>query len=353
MTATLEKMLCPPIRVMALRDKDTESLFRSASGGAFSVLARPVLRKGGVVFGAEMLEKGKVRQVQITDAGELSRLQGSKYVQSDTAGTFSECANALRAGKTVLYSGTPCQVFALRSYLKREGMGDKDLELLLTVDLICHGVTSPKLFRLYIDWLEKKVGAVPGSLYYEFRSKKQGWGLNYSYSFTSKKDGKKHDRFGGCEDDPYYMAFLEGQLYRSSCYKCRFARKERVGDFTIGDFWGVQREHPDFYCCDGVSVVLINTLKGDGYFQKYCIGDCLVKKSDWEKACRENHNLLNPTKQSEKGAELARKVEEAMANEDSNLLFAQLLKRPWSIKGMIKKALPDSLTLQLKRIIGK
>lgn len=354
MAANFDEFLSSPLRVIALRDNDTASLSRSASGGAFPVLARPVLREGGVVFGAEMLPGGEVRHVGITDAGALPRLQGSKYVQSDTAGTFGECAEALRAGRPVLYSGTPCQVFALRSYLANKEVDEEGMRNLLTVDLICHGVTSPKLFRLYIGWLEKKVGAVPGSLRYEFRSKRRGWGLYYyCYYYTSKRDGRAHDRFGQCEEDPYYMAFLEGQLYRPSCYKCRFARKERVGDFTIGDFWGIQSEHPDFACDEGVSVVLINTSKGLRYFKERCSDNCNSEDSTWEKASRENRNLCGPTRRNDGGTEFARKVEEAVSRGNADAVFGELLKRPKSLKRAIKRVLPYPFISILSRLLRK
>ena len=353
MVANFDDFLASPLRVLALRDKDSKSLFRSASGGAFPVLARPVLQEGGVVFGAEMLPGGEVRHVGITDAGELPRIQGSKYVWSDTAGTYGECAEVLNTGSPVLFSGTPCQVFALRSYLANKGVGEGGMQNLLTVDLICHGVTSPELFELYIDWLEEKVGAVPGSLHYEFRSKKRGWGLYYYYYYMSKRDGRKHERFGQCEEDPYYMAFLEGQLYRPSCYKCRFARKERVGDFTIGDFWGIQREHPNFVCNEGASVVLINTPKGIRYFEKCCSDNCYSEDSTWEKASRENRNLCAPTRRNDGGAELARKVEEAVLRGDADTVFGGLLKRPRSLKMAAKRVLPYPLILFLRRLLKK
>lgn len=353
MAVNLDQFLRPPLRVVALKDDDADSLFRSASGGAFPVLARPILKNNGVVFGAEMLPKGEVRHVGITSVEELPRLQGSKYVQSDTAGTFGECADALLAGKPVLYSGIPCQVFALRSNLVGRGFGEEETRKLLTVDLVCHGVTSQRLFSLYIEWLEGKVGAVPGSLHYEFRSKKRGWGLYYYYYYyASKKDGRTHDRFGQCEEDPYYMAFLEGQLYRRSCYKCRFARKERVGDFTIGDFWGIQREHPSFDCGDGASLVLVNSEKALAHFER-CESGCTVEESTFEHASRENSNLLHPTIQKEESSELVDRVDEALRRGDGELIFGKLLKRPFDIKRSIKKVLPYPLFLFIKRILGR
>lgn len=352
MAANLDDFLRPPLRVVALKDGDAESLFRSASGGAFPVLARPILRDGGVVFGAEMLPEGEVRHVGITSIDELPKLQGSKYVQSNTAGTFGECADALLAGKPVLYSGTPCQVFVLRSYLAGKGLGEEETRRLLTVDLVCHGVTSQRLFSLYIEWLEGKVGAVPGSLHYEFRSKKRGWGLYYYYYYISKRDGKTHERFGQCEEDPYYMAFLGGQLYRESCYKCRFARRERAGDFTIGDFWGIQSEHPSFDCRDGASLVLVNSEKAQSYFKR-CESECSIEESAFEHACKNNSNLVRPTIRTNEGTALSDRINDAVRRGDSDLIFSKLLKRPFDIKLSIKKIIPYPLFLLIKRMLGR
>lgn len=352
MTTNLDEFLMPPLRVVALRNNDAKSLFRSASGGAFPALSRPVLEDGGMVFGAEMLPGGTVRHVGITSVAELPRLQGSKYVQSDVAGTFGECADALLSGKPALYSGTPCQVFALRSFLASKGFGDAETRRLLTVDVVCHGVTSQKLFSLYIEWLEKRLGAVSGSLHYEFRSKKRGWGLNYYYYYTSKRDGKTHDRFGQCEEDPYYMAFLEGQLYRQSCYKCRFARRERAGDFTIGDFWGIQREHPSFDCRDGASLVLVNSEKARAHFER-CESGCSIEDSTFDHACKENFNLIRPTIRTDEGAALSDRVSDAMQLGDSELIFNKLLKRPFDIKLSIKRILPYPLFLLIKSMLGR
>lgn len=253
----------------------------------------------------------------------------------------------------VLYSGTPCQVFALRSFLASKGLGDAETRRLLTVDLVCHGVTSPRLFSLYIEWLEGKVGAVPGSLRYEFRSKKRGWGLYYYYYYyTSKRDGKIRDRFGQCEEDPYYMAFLEGQLYRKSCYKCRFSRRERAGDFTIGDFWGIQREHPSFDCDSGASLVLVNSEKALAHFER-CESGCSVEESTFEHACKGNSNLVHPTIRISEGTALADRVNEAVRRGDGEVLFGRLLKRPFNFKLAIKRILPYPVLMLMKRILGR
>lgn len=343
MVMKTEDLLHSPLRVIALQDKDLASLALSASGGAFPVLARPIVQCGGIVFGAEMLPGGAVRHVGVRSMDELERLQGSKYVQSDYGKTFFECAEALKTGKTVLWTGTGCQIFALRSYLIRQGLSEGDMSRLYTADVICHGVIGQSLFRQYISWLEKKNNAVPGSLHYEFRSKRRGWGLYYRYTYKSIRSGRMKEKFGAGDEDPYYAAFLSGKLYRSSCYKCRFARRERASDFTLGDYWGIQEEHPGFDCAAGASVLMINTPKGKTYFETSCESACKVQESTFEKASRHNFNLIRSTQRNEANAEFAKKVEDASKRGDVDFLFRGLL---------AVRSTPGALLLRVKRRAG-
>lgn len=352
MRMAVDEMKRAPLRVVALRDRDTVSLARSASGGAFPVLARPMLEAGGVVFGSELLCGGVVEHTMIDSVDDLPKLQGSKYVQSDVSGTFAQCLESLRCGHSVLYSGTPCQIYALRSYLAFKGLEAKAIEGLYTVDLVCHGVTSPALFRLYVSWLEGRVGAVPGSLRYEFRSKRRGWGLYYCYHYTSKRDGRTHSRFGPCDEDPYYAAFLEGRLYRSSCYTCRFACPERVSDFTIGDYWGIEVAHPGFDSSDGASLLLVNSEKGLGYFSDRCESRCDLVESTIELASRENRNLTAPPYRKGGDAGFSREVSEAVRNGDADLLFGTMLRRPFSLKRAVRKILPECVVETVKRVLA-
>ena len=360
MSNPIESKLNTPLRVVVLRDKKRESLIKSASGGAFPVLARPILRAGGVVFGAEMLAGGVVEHTGVSTIDDLSRLQGSKYVQSEACGTFPKCAEALKKGNMVLWSGTPCQVFALRSYLERRGLERYAEKYLYTVDLICHGVTNPKLFKLYISWLETKHGAIPGSLQYEFRSKRMGWGLNYYYRYLSVRDGRERSRFGFGDSDPYYAAFLEGKLYRQSCYSCKFARGERVGDYTIGDYWGVQNEHPDFDYSNGASVLLINNTKAQQFFDSFCTSECVIEESNFESASKANMNLVCPTCFCQSNKVLQKAVKDAMMNKDADTIFDKLLHVPFTkkrlfsnLKRLIRWLLPDCLVRSVKTIKGR
>ena len=257
-------------------------LKNSASGGVFAELALDVLADGGVVFGSAMVGK-TAKHIKVTSINHLADLQGSKYVYSELGNTFVEVKMELELGKRVLFSGVPCQVAALRSFLK------KDYDNLVTIDLICHGTPSPKLFNKYMEWLEKKEGAEVNA--YRFRDKsKNGWGLCGSYVVRNRK------KFIYPEVDPYYASFLRGDTYRKTCYTCLYSNLSRVGDFTLGDFWGVDRrcENIGIAIEDGVSLCILNTPKAKEIFAR--LKDHLSFYSlDRETACRNNGNLVHST----------------------------------------------------------
>lgn len=353
-SVSVEDALCSPLRVVAVQDHDRASLARSASGGAFCVLARAVLETGGVVFGAEALPGGVVRHARIESVADLPRLQGSKYAPSDASAAFAQCADALASGREALFSGVPCLVYALRRRLERLGLNEEALSRLWTVDLICHGVPDPRLFRLYISWLERQRGADPDSLRYEFRSKQRGWGLNFHYTY--ERDGKRESRFGVGRDDPYYAAFLAGNLFRPVCYSCKFAREERVGDFTIGDFWGIREEHPDFDCRQGASVLLMNTERAVRFFGERCVGGCVVKESSFEAAARHNEQLVRPSVRAEAGEGLAAAVGEALDRGDADAVFGKLLRVPRDVayfKRLATQLLPQPVVEALKALLNR
>ncbi len=234
--------------------KNSPLLERSASGGAFAGMACQVLKGGGVVFGAAYDENLVVKHIGISSQDELHRLQGSKYVAGNVRNSFLQVRDLLRNEKKVLFSGLPCQIAGLRAFLGR------DHDNLVTVDLICHGVPSQKLFSKYLDWLGKRTGG--RIVYYGFRDKDvAGWSCGGKFKTKTKTKTME----AVC--DPYYASFLRGETYRESCYRCEFAQMERVGDVTVGDFWGVEKFHPSVDTSNGVSAVLVNTPKGKELFQ--------------------------------------------------------------------------------------
>lgn len=241
-------------RIFCLILKNEELLRKSSSGGVFAGIANYILSENGVVYGCAYDENFNANIIGITNVADLYKLQGSKYVASNTNVTYKQVKENLEIGKKVLYCGSPCQIAGLKAFL------GKDYENLYTLDLICHGTPSQKLFSKYIEWLGKKFGGK--IIYYGFRDKDiSGWscgGIAIAKTKTKTIEGN-------C--DPYYASFLRGETYKESCYSCKFANMERVGDITIGDFWGVNKYYPNVDKKKGVSCCLINTKNGDELFE--------------------------------------------------------------------------------------
>lgn len=337
-TTAYDGMLTYPRSAVALQDLDLKSLEASASGGAFAVLARAVLERGGAVFGASLFDGGKVRHVCARTIIELRSLQGSKYVKSDVGKTYEECATLLGLGVEVLYSGTPCQIAGLRSYLNKRVSQEVIDDKLLCVDLICHGTPRQEIFAAYMEWLSDGEKTDDGIHSYIFRSKEMGWGLYYYYYYY--RGGKKFEKFGPAHDDPYFSAFTRGFIFRRCCYKCPYARLERVGDITIGDYWGVENVHPDFYDERGVSAVLLNTAKGEIFFNKRCADGCRWVVSNPKDVAAYNANLIAPAARTDEDEVLAEEVERAVMAGDYEKAFDQLLAPKLSVTAKIRRTLP-------------
>lgn len=266
--------------VYAVRLKNDKVLRKSASGGAFAALANYMLEQNGVVFGCAYDQNLMAVHICITSKDQLKRLQGSKYVQSNTGDTFSQVKEYLAHGYSVLYSGTGCQIAGLKAFL------NKDYINLITVDVLCHGVPSPLLFSNYIKWLENKKGRLQ---FFDFRDKEK-----YGWSETAKIISNNNTNYIKASVDPYYNAFLKGLTLRECCYKCKYARKERVSDITIGDYWGIEYVHPDFFDIRGVSLLMANTPSGAAYF-KETTSEFDYIESTIEKAMAQNFHLKHPT----------------------------------------------------------
>lgn len=343
--------LVKPIKVFAVRDKDDAALARAASGGAFSVLARPILREGGIVVGTRAFDDGSIRCAAVDREEDLWQLQGSVYAQSDPSGAYAVVDGAVRSGRLVLFVGTPCQCAAMLGYLQAKGaiVDLASCDNLLLCDLICHGVPAASLYRAYLSWLGRARGADAGIHGHRFRSKRRGWGLYAEYSYGRK--GKRFEVCAPCDADPYYAAFLRGETYRESCYSCPFARSERVTDVTIGDFWGVERAHPEFYDSKGISALLVNTAKGLRFFEGHAMGECACLESSLEDVRRENHNLNAPTPRPAKRDALLDALEKHRAEGTMDAFFDHDLKPRVTVKALAKKLLPGRFYAMLKRIV--
>ncbi len=234
----------------------------SSSGGAFSAIAQYVLATGGKVYGAAYDEHFAVRHIR-TGTTELHRLRGSKYVQSDLTGIFPQVRADLLAGKPVLFTGTPCQVDGLKCYLQ-----GCDLTNLTTVDLICHGAPSPKIWREYLDLVESRKGKITAV---NFRNK-EGCGWRNSTLRIVGENGKilldaPHS------EGAYSRLYFNHLISRPICFTCPYASTKRCGDLSIGDHWAVERHRDGFDDDRGLSLVLANTAKGKkilGYLSRNC-----------------------------------------------------------------------------------
>ncbi len=217
----------------------------TSSGGVFYALADSFLEKGGVVFGAAFNDDfTEVKHVAVNDKTQLYKILKSKYVQSDTLDSFTQVKNYLETGKKVLFAGCPCQVDGLKRFLR------KDYDNLLTVDILCHGVPSPAAYKSFL----KEVSNGRKAKSVDFRDKKYGWGTLISVEFDNETH---YDYYDGV----YFKSFLSGLSMRESCYTCKYARPERVGDLTLGDFWGIKTYLEQLDDKKGTSFVLCNNTK--------------------------------------------------------------------------------------------
>ncbi len=316
----------------ALINKNKNHLKVSSSGGAFLAVAEYVFNKGGVVVGCAFNEEQKAIHVITYNLEEcIDRLCGSKYVQSETQNTYSDVKNFLGYGKLVLYVGTPCQIEGLLLFLKNKPKN------LITMDLICHGVSSPLLWKKHKDYLENKVHAKINK--YRFRGKeKNGWALYYYYYYYGGKNRCKH---GPSLLDRYYTDFLKGVNYRESCYQCRYANLDRVGDITIGDFWGVQKHIDGVDPHDGISLIVINSQRGNEIIKEISDKVTLIQVTK-ENSIEDNHNLVTPTSRPEERNDYYKRCFADFENWEKEYVKTRswkLAKLKSKIPSFIKKAL--------------
>lgn len=271
-----------PPQVYAAWHLNDEIRRQSSSGGVFTALADEILARGGAVVGAAFGENMVVRHVLVEDTDNLARLQGSKYVQSEIAPElFLRVRTLLTQGRHLLFTGTPCQVAALRSYLR------KDYKTLLCCDLICHGVPSPGWFQKYISDLSKGKRAITS---FDFRYKENGW-KQFRVRKTWNDGSSKVDTLNR---DPFMDSFLKNYSLRESCYSCKFTTTTRMGDITLADYWKVSTKYPEYDRDDkGTSLLLINSKKGQAWIT-HCQNNLFLGEGDLDHAIAGNHMLTRP-----------------------------------------------------------
>ena len=240
------------VAAYAAYTSNSELREKSSSGGIFSLLAQEILNRGGTVAGAAFDADFSVRHILVENGAELDRLRGSKYVQSRMEDTYVQIRDLLKQGRPVLFTGVACQIAGLKAFLGRE------YENLYTVDVLCHGVPSPKVWAHY----RREQAQIHGTTLEEvsFRDKRKGW-RHYSMALNFA-EGVEYCRPGA--EDTYLRVFLRDLCLRPSCHSCRFKDFPRLSDLTIGDAWGIERHMPDLDDDHGTSVVLVNSEKGMG-----------------------------------------------------------------------------------------
>lgn len=268
--------------------KNKGQRLKSSSGGTFQALARIIIGDGGVVYGAGYTEDYLVSHMRIDSTKDIKKLRGSKYVQSDTYGIYSRVQYDLESKVPVLFSGTPCQVNALKNFLKKEYCN------LYLIDVVCHGVPSPKLLKDYLRWIKDKYQSAITEI--NFRHKKPGWSV-----FSIKIDFKNGKQYIGSKfKDPYWYFFNNDLPLRESCYECRFTAPERTGDITLGDFWLLKaKRFSQRGFENGVGLVLTNTMKGKELLKRIAC-EIYCESRTWEEAFQSNKSLLEPWGKPEK-----------------------------------------------------
>lgn len=290
------KKICPqlkakldfkfPKKVYAMHLLNLKKRKESTSGGAATAFYEKVLNEGGVVYGtANLFGSSKFNFIRIDDKNELYKVKGSKYVHCYINDAYKEVRQDLNNNKKVLFIGTPCQISGLKSFLINE------YENLITIDIVCHGVSSQKLL---FDEIASKNIQFKDIFFISFRDEKM-----YNFKLSDKYKNTLFESDASLV--PYYKNFLQGNIFRENCYSCKYAKPERISDITIGDFWGLDKSSVVFDDENkGISLILINTNNGSKLFDKISNDDVITDERTIEEACRNNEQLNNPVKKSKK-----------------------------------------------------
>lgn len=264
-----------PVAFAAKSENDSMRM-RSSSGGVFYELASQMLRDGGYVCGAVFDDEFHVKHILSTAKEDILHMMGSKYAQSDVGYCYREVKDVLEKGCKVLFSGCPCQVAGLRTFLGKEYPN-------LLVELICHGIPSDQMLQTYIGMQERKYGAKLTRM--EFRNKKKGWhNSSVRMEFENGKVYLEPMTF-----DTYMQGYFRGVTLKESCFSCQFRSFKSGSDLTIGDFWGAETEMPDVDDNNGLSAVIVNSKKGYLFLNK---SEIARHQFEVDKILKYNQSLL-------------------------------------------------------------
>lgn len=274
----------------ACYNKDEKIRKESSSGGIFTLLASYIIENGGIVYGAAFNQNFEVEHIEVTNKQDLSKLRGSKYVQSKLGNTYSKIKEHLNQNKLVYFSGTPCQIDGLLCFL------NKKYDNLICQDIVCHGVPSPKIWKHYLKKFDLEKNAK-----ISFRDKSTGWD---TYSFSIKQNSNSFKELSS--QNEYMKVFLKDLCLRPSCYDCHSKSLHRNSDITLADFWGIKEVCPEMYDNKGTSLVFINSVKGKKIFNK------ILKDIKYQEVNINEASKHNPS--SFKSVNIPEKREEYMNN---------------------------------------
>lgn len=299
-------------------NKNESVRLESSSGGIFTLIAEQIINKDGVIFGAGFDENFSVLHSYIETKEELDKFRGSKYVQSKIGVTYKQVRDFLKQGKHVLFTGTPCQIGGLKSYL------GQPYDNLFCIDIVCHGVPSPRVWQNYISYRENSAGAQARRI--AFRLKNEGW-KRFSVSFLFNNDTEYRQPL---DKDLYMKAFLKDIFLRPSCYNCAFKTLHRESDITLADYWGIQYMLPEMDDDQGTSLIFVNSVNGQSML-KQIKDNILYKEVDINKAISYNSAA----------------IKSAGYNPKRDAFFEGLGKL--SFDQLVKKYCSDSLYVRTKR----
>lgn len=311
-----------PLSVYAAINTDTATRLQSSSGGIFTALAETIIRQGGVVFGTRFDESWKAVMDHTETLEGLKAFRGSKYLQASVGTAFADAEKFLKAGRKVMFTGTPCQIAGLLHYLRKPYDG------LLTVDFACHGVPSPKVWRMYLDEVTGNAWRAIRNI--QFRNKANGWRrFNFVLDYDCEQE---HIVLSSYHRENHYMrAFLRNMILRPSCHQCPAKGGRSQSDITIADFWGIQHVNPQMDDDKGTGLVLVNTERGAQVFSHTNVKS---HQESYEDAVQ--HNSA---------------IERSVAPHPKRADFFKRLDKSESVIALIEKELRPSLKQRMKKYL--
>ena len=267
------------------RNEDVRT--ESSSGGVFSELAERIIVQKGVVYGAVYDEDFVVKHCCVDDVADLRKIRGAKYSESDLSYSFVDILSRLQKGQKVLFTGTPCQVAGLKSFVEQE------YDNLYCIDFVCHGVPSPMAWKAYIEYRARydAKGERPTAI--NLRAKNTGWSR---YRYSNVFEYKNGEKYSVQSSDSLFMKLFVGDyISRTACECCKFKGYSRISDITLGDFWGIWDIAPDMDDDKGTSVVLVQSPKGETLWREIC-DRIMYKEVSLEQSSQQNPSMLLPSK---------------------------------------------------------